>query len=258
IATNMAGRGVDIILGGTPYDEQLHEEVKSLGGLFVIGTERHEARRIDNQLRGRSGRQGDPGETQFYVSLEDDLMRIFGSGRIKSMMGRFGIPEDQPIQSGLISRALESAQQKIEGLNFDARKHTLEYDNVIAHQRSVVYGRRRALLLGDIPHVQSVYYELGEREALERLANEKSNLVGEVQFWDMVRRIILYTTDTLWIDHIDTMEHLRQSVGLRAYGQREPLVEYKKEALIRYRDMEFSLKEQVLVLVEGIGKQAKK
>ncbi len=258
IATNMAGRGVDIILGGAPYEQVLHEEVKALGGLFVIGTERHEARRIDNQLRGRAGRQGDPGETQFYVSLEDDLMRIFGSDRMKKMMGRFGIPEDQPLQSGLINRALESAQRKIEGLNFDARKHTLEYDNVIAHQRSVVYSRRRALLLGDREHVESSYYELGEEAPLRELGQKKVAEVGEQQFWDVVRRIILYTTDTLWIEHIDTMDHLRQSVGLRAYGQREPLVEYKKEALQRYREMEYRFKEQAFSLIETIGEQGKK
>ncbi len=253
IATNMAGRGVDIILGGTPYDDKLHEEVKALGGLFVIGTERHEARRIDNQLRGRAGRQGDPGETQFYVSLEDDLMRIFGSDRIKAMMGRFGIPEDQPIQAGLISRALESAQRKIEGLNFDARKHTLEYDDVLAHQRNVVYGRRRAMVEGDQAHLESAYYELGEKDRLGKLAEEKTTLVGKDQFWDVVRRIILYTTDTLWIEHLDTMEHLRQSVNLRAYGQREPLVEYKKEGLRQYKEMEHRFKEQVITLIEGVG-----
>ena len=138
VATNMAGRGVDIKLGGVPFNEEHYEEVKALGGLFVLGTERHEARRIDNQLRGRAGRQGDPGTTQFYVSLEDDLMRIFGSDRMKNMMGRFGIPEDQPIENRFISNALENAQAKIEGFHFDSRKHTLEYDNVMNHQRNVV------------------------------------------------------------------------------------------------------------------------
>ncbi|MEK7138670.1 MAG: preprotein translocase subunit SecA, partial [Patescibacteria group bacterium] len=135
IATNMAGRGIDIKLGGNPIVKEEYEFVKSVGGLFVLGTERHEARRIDNQLRGRSGRQGDPGETQFYVSLEDDLMRVFGSDKIKNMMGRFGIPEDQPIENRFIGKTLEGAQAKIEGFYFDARKHTLEYDDVMNHQR---------------------------------------------------------------------------------------------------------------------------
>ena len=135
IATNMAGRGVDIVLGGNPPIAGESEEVKKAGGLFVLGTERHEARRIDNQLRGRSGRQGDPGETQFYISLEDEVMRVFGSDRIKGLMGRFGIPEDQPIENRMLSKAIESAQSKIEGFNFDARKHLLEYDDVLNHQR---------------------------------------------------------------------------------------------------------------------------
>ncbi|KKP64814.1 MAG: Protein translocase subunit SecA [Candidatus Nomurabacteria bacterium GW2011_GWF2_35_12] len=146
IATNMAGRGIDIKLGGNPLVKKEYDFVKSVGGLFVLGTERHEARRIDNQLRGRSGRQGDPGETQFYVSLEDDLMRVFGSERIKTMMGRFGIPEDQPIENRFISRSLENAQAKIEGFHFDARKNTLEYDDVMNHQRKVIYQRRQKMM----------------------------------------------------------------------------------------------------------------
>jgi preprotein translocase subunit SecA len=146
VATNMAGRGVDIKLGGIPFDKEKYEEVKALGGLYVIGTERHEARRIDNQLRGRSARQGDPGATQFYVSLEDDLMRIFGSDRIKSMMAKLGVPADQPIENRFISNTLENAQAKIEGFHFDARKHTLEYDNVMNHQRKIIYERRRIML----------------------------------------------------------------------------------------------------------------
>lgn len=253
IATNMAGRGVDIILGGNPSTEEEQEEVKALGGLFVIGTERHEARRIDNQLRGRAGRQGDPGETQFYVSLEDELMRIFGSERIKSMMGRLGIPEDQPIQNSIVSRSLESAQKKIEGFHFDARKHTLEYDNILAYQRELIYNRRRAMVEGSKGHIISTFYALDDIQSLEPLVKEKIELVGEDAFWENVRRIILYTTDTLWVEHIDTMEYLRQSVGLRAYGQREPLVEYKKEATRLFREMERRFREQVLSLVPGIS-----
>lgn len=255
IATNMAGRGVDIILGGNPSTPEEQKEVKSLGGLYVIGTERHEARRIDNQLRGRSGRQGDPGETQFYVSLEDDLMRVFGSDRIKGMMARLGLPEDQPITNGFVSRALESAQKKIEGFHFDARKHTLEYDTVLSYQRGIVYDRRRAMVEGDRGHIISTFYSLGEQGELENIAKEKMKKVGEDAFWDTVRRIILYVTDTLWVEHIDTMEHMRQSVGLRAYGQREPIVEYKKEATRLFKEMEFRLKEQVIQSISTISKQ---
>lgn len=254
IATNMAGRGVDIILGGNPSTEEEQEEVKALGGLFVIGTERHEARRIDNQLRGRSGRQGDPGESQFYVSLDDDLMRIFGSEKIKNMMNRFGMAEDQPITNGIVNRALESAQKKIEGFNFDARKYTLEYDTVLSYQRSIIYSRRRAMVLGDRGHVISTFYAFGGEE-LENLAKEKIDIVGEDLFWENVRRIILYTTDTLWVEHIDTMESMRQSVGLRSYGQREPLVEYKKEATRLFKEMEERLKNQVISMVSGISNQ---
>ncbi len=254
IATNMAGRGVDIILGGNPSTPEMQEKVRALGGLFVIGTERHEARRIDNQLRGRAGRQGDPGETQFYVSLDDDLMRIFGSERIKGMMGKLGMAEDTPITNGIVSRALESAQKKIEGFNFDARKYTLEYDTVLSYQRSIVYGRRRAMVEGDREHIMTTFYGLGETGTLEELAKNKIALVGEEPFWETVRRIILHTTDTLWVEHIDTMEHMRQSVGLRSYGQREPLVEYKKEATRLFKEMEERFKEQVLAMAGNISK----
>ena len=252
IATNMAGRGVDIILGGNPSTPEEQEHIKALGGLFVIGTERHEARRIDNQLRGRSGRQGDPGETQFYVSLEDELMRVFGSERIKALMIRLGLPEDQAIQNSIVSRSLESAQKKIEGFHFDARKHTLEYDTILSYQRELIYSRRRAMVEGDRGHVISTYYALGEGEQLETIAKEKIELVGEDAFWENVRRVVLFTTDTLWVEHIDTMEYLRQSVGLRSYGQREPLVEYKKESTKLFKEMEERLKDQVVNLVSGI------
>jgi preprotein translocase subunit SecA len=255
IATNLAGRGVDIILGGNPSTPEQQAEVKAIGGLFVIGTERHEARRIDNQLRGRSGRQGDPGETQFYVSLDDDLMRIFGSERIKGMMARLGLPEDQPIASGFVSRALESAQKKIEGFHFDSRKHTLEYDTILSYQRGIIYSRRRAMVEGDLQHVESEFYQLGDRAVLEPIVEEKTKEVGTEQFWETVRRIILYVTDTLWVEHIDTMEHMRQSVGLRAYGQREPLVEYKKEGTRLFKEMESRLQEQVFQAISTISKK---
>lgn len=254
VATNMAGRGVDIKLGGVPFDSKHYEEVKELGGLFVLGTERHEARRIDNQLRGRSGRQGDPGATQFYVSLEDDLMRIFGSDRIKNMMGRFGIPEDEPIDNRFISKTLESAQAKIEGFHFDSRKHTLEYDNVMNHQRKVVYERRRTMLAGtydDLENfLESLYMEYPD---LREIVIEKRAKVGDTSFFETVRRIALYTTDTLWVEHLETMEYTRSSVNLRAYGQREPLIEYKKEGLRLFRNMEAMFKEQVTSLIKTMN-----
>ena len=178
IATNMAGRGVDIVLGGNPPIAGEGEEVKKAGGLFVLGTERHEARRIDNQLRGRSGRQGDPGETQFYISLEDEVMRVFGSDRIKSLMGKLGIPEDQPIENRMLSKAIESAQSKIEGFNFDARKHLLEYDDVLNHQRKIIYDRRRKILYGEndfiLEELKSIF--ASEPEKIKDL--EKESGVG--------------------------------------------------------------------------------
>jgi preprotein translocase subunit SecA len=257
VATNLAGRGVDIKLGGVEATPVQSEEIQALGGLFVLGTERHEARRIDDQLRGRAGRQGDPGETQFYVSLEDDLMRVFGSDTIKNMMGRFGIPEDQPIEQSLISKAIESAQRKIEGFNFDARKYTLEYDDVMNHQRKTIYERRRAMLLSDRAAIEAFLVELqASHPDLETLIPERKKLVGEDAFFEAVRRIVLYTTDTLWVEHLETMEYLRSSVNLRAYGQREPLIEYKKEGLRLFRDMETSFREQVAGLIRSMNTEA--
>lgn len=254
VATNMAGRGVDIKLGGVPYNEEKYEEVKALGGLFVVGTERHEARRIDNQLRGRSGRQGDPGATQFYVSLEDDLMRIFGSDRIKSIMAKIGVPEDQPIDNKFISNTLENAQAKIEGFHFDSRKHTLEYDNVMNHQRKVVYERRRVMLSGNYDEIQIFLNSLViEYPKLEETITQKRAALGDALFFETVRRIALYTTDTLWVEHLETMEYTRSSVNLRAYGQREPLIEYKKEGLRLFREMEINFKEQVFSLINTIN-----
>jgi preprotein translocase subunit SecA len=255
IATNMAGRGIDIKLGGNPIVKEEYDFVKSVGGLFVLGTERHEARRIDNQLRGRSGRQGDPGETQFYVSLEDDLMRVFGSERIKTMMGRFGIPEDQPIANRFISRALESAQAKIEGFHFDARKHTLEYDDVMNHQRESIYSRRRKMIFADKTEIGNLLNQIleGREEKYKEMIKEKREKIGDEVFFETVRRIALYTTDTLWMEHLEAMDYLRSSVNLRAYGQREPIVEYKKEGLHMFREMEETFKDQVLSLIETIS-----
>ena len=257
VATNMAGRGIDIILGGMPSTEESRAEIRDIGGLFVLGTERHEARRIDNQLRGRAGRQGDPGETRFYVSLEDDLMRVFGSDRIKQMMGRFGIPEDQPIENSLINKSLESAQKKIEGFHFDARKYTLEYDNVLSHQRTIVYARRRTMLMAQQNDVEQYLAEfIGADETMRALITEKQASVGDVAFLETFRRIVLYVTDLLWTDHLETMDYLRTSVNLRAYGGREPLVEYQREGLRLFRDMESAFRSQVSDMIGTINVQA--
>ncbi len=239
IATNMAGRGVDIKLGGPQATPEEVEEVRALGGLFVLGTERHEARRIDNQLRGRAGRQGDPGETQFFVSLEDDLMKVFATDTIKNMMGRFGIPEDEPIQAGLISKGLENAQTKIEGFHFDARKHTLQYDDVLSTQRKSVYDRRRKILTGTEEVVMeewnAVYAIRTEEE--KAAIDAKKALIPEKEFTNVVRQVMLQAISLFWIDHLELMDYSRQSVNLRAYGQRDPLVEYRKESLRLYKEM---------------------
>ena len=257
IATNMAGRGIDIKLGGNPIIDEEYEAVKNAGGLFVLGTERHEARRIDNQLRGRAGRQGDPGETQFYVSLEDDLMRVFGSERIKNMMGRFGIPEDQPIENKFIGKQLEGAQAKIEGFHFDARKNTLEYDDVMNHQRQSIYERRQKMMRADKEEIEKLLEQVlegrEEKEKLEQVIKEKREKLGDQAFLETVRKIALYTTDTLWMEHLEAMDYLRSSVNLRAYGQREPIVEYKKEGLFMFKEMEQVFKEQVLSLIQTIN-----
>ncbi len=253
VATNMAGRGIDIILGGIPATDESRKEIQDLGGLYVLGTERHEARRIDNQLRGRAGRQGDPGETQFFVSLDDDLMRVFGSERIKGMMGRFGIPEDEPIKNSMITKSLEGAQKKIEGFHFDARKYTLEYDNVLSHQRNIVYSRRRTMLLSKKEDVEA-YLDtfVGGDESLAAVVAAKRAQVGNETFLETFRRIVLFVTDTLWVEHLETMDHLRSSVNLRSYGGREPLVEYQREGLRLFRDMEASFRAQVSELIGTI------
>ncbi|MEI8270936.1 MAG: preprotein translocase subunit SecA, partial [bacterium] len=257
IATNMAGRGIDIKLGGNPIVEEEYQFVKNAGGLYVLGTERHEARRIDNQLRGRAGRQGDPGETQFYVSLEDDLIRVFGLDRIKNMMGRFGIPEDVPIENKFIGKQIEGAQEKIEGFHFDSRKNTLEYDDVMNHQRQSIYERRQKMMRAEKEEIEklieTVLENREEKEKLKQVIIEKRNKLGEQAFLETVRRIALYTTDTLWMEHLEAMDYLRSSVNLRAYGQREPIVEYKKEGLMMFREMEQVFKEQVLSLMQTIN-----
>jgi len=252
IATNMAGRGVDIKLGGNPGTPEDAERVKSAGGLSVIGTERHEARRIDNQLRGRSGRQGDPGETQFYVSLEDSLMRIFASDMIKRVMGTFKIPEDEPIFNSMITRSLEKAQTKIEEFNFDARKHVLSYDDVLNLQRQSIYARRRALLTGSIEDIDVELARIAENdEAFAQSIEVKKRELG-VAFYVAVRRLLLQTVDYLWVDHLEAMEYLRSSVNLRAYGQRDPLVEYKKEGLRMFQALESEYIERAKDLISQI------
>ncbi|MDD4531631.1 MAG: preprotein translocase subunit SecA, partial [Candidatus Pacebacteria bacterium] len=248
IATNMAGRGVDIYLGGKPSTPEENEEVKKLGGLFVIGTERHEARRIDNQLRGRAGRQGDPGTTQFFVSLDDDVIRIFGGDRIKALMERFNIPEDVPIENGLISSSIESAQGKIEGFNFDARKHVLEYDDVLNKQRETMYSKRDQIL--ESGNLKETILPLLEKHGYTLEAYEKKESeVGSENMRKIEKVAGLRVIDTLWIEHLENMDSLKDSVRLRAYGQRDPLVEYKKEALIMFKEL---LENYEKTLIESI------
>jgi preprotein translocase subunit SecA len=242
LATNMAGRGVDIKLGGPDATPELAAEIRALGGLFVLGTERHEARRIDNQLRGRSGRQGDPGATQFFVSMDDTLMRVFGGDRVKSLMGTFGIPEDQPIEMRLLSSTLESAQTRIEGFHFDARKQVLAYDDVLNQQRTIIYARRRQLLAGDAAEVARFRNELiNTIPDVEATLEAKQAELGTAEFTDLFRRVILQMVDTLWVEHLEVMNYTRSSVNLRAYGQRDPLIEYRKEGTRLFREMQYAV-----------------
>lgn len=234
VATNMAGRGVDIILGGNPADPEEAKKVVASGGLHVIGTERHEARRIDNQLRGRAGRQGDPGSSQFFVSLEDDLMRIFAADRIKSLMNMLKIPEDQPIEAKMVSGAIESAQSKIEGFNFDLRKHILEYDDVMNKHREVIYKKRKEfLMVADWKtEIANWLHKDEEKKAFEDKIKELGDKFNEVS-----RIVALRILDMFWLEHLENMEYLRESVRLRAYGQKDPLVEYKSEGHKMFKEM---------------------
>jgi preprotein translocase subunit SecA len=258
VATNMAGRGVDIKLGGAPFNKEAYDKVKTLGGLFVLGTERHDARRIDNQLRGRSGRQGDPGETQFFVSMEDHIMRVFASDAAKSMMGRLGIAEDEAIENRLITKSLENAQEKIEGLNFDARKQVLEYDDVLNFQRKTFYERRRNILSGDDKVILD-YLEKISQNALPEIKeaiSKKRKEISEENFIKAFRELCLQTSDMFWVEHLEMMDYLRSSVNLRAYGQRDPLVEYKKEGLKLFKEMEESIENAILGNLTRINEES--
>ena len=237
IATNMAGRGVDIVLGGNPPEAAEAERVKQVGGLFIIGTERHEARRIDNQLRGRGGRQGDPGTTQFFISLEDDLLRIFGGDRIKKMMDMLKIPEDEPIQAGILSKSIEDAQTKIEGMNFDIRKHLTDYDSVMNKHRDVIYRKRLEALEKSDDEIYAYLKELIDKANLAAEFTKREEEVGKSNLIQAGRAITLQTIDYFWQDHLDTMDHVRDAVRLRAYGQQDPLVEYKNEANKQFRQL---------------------
>ncbi|MBE3591829.1 MAG: preprotein translocase subunit SecA [Thermoanaerobacter sp.] len=349
IATNMAGRGTDILLGGNPefiakkkmleegYSKEIineaagygpvsgeevkkareryfelleeakketekeHDEVVKLGGLYIIGTERHEARRIDNQLRGRAGRQGDPGESRFYISLEDDLMRLFGSERVKNMMDSLGIDDDQPIEHKILTKQIEQAQKKVEGINFDTRKHVLQYDDVMNKQREIIYAQRRKVLEGEnlkesilemvksiiernveiytagskypeewdikglLDHLYDMFLEKDsvvidididrlDKEVLTDIIYEeavrqyekKEAEIGPEQMREIERIVLLRVVDTKWMDHIDEMDQLRQGIGLRAYGQVDPLIEYKKIAFDMFEDLIQSIQEDTV------------
>ncbi len=282
IATNMAGRGVDI---------KIDEEVAKLGGLFILGTERHESRRVDNQLRGRSGRQGDPGESRFFLSLEDDLLRIFGSERIQVIMDKLGLQEGEAIENKFVTRAVENAQKKVEEYNFDIRKHLLDYDNVANTQRSVIYKQRKEILEKDsikdtildfiddvtesmvdsylenlidlkalrikFKQIFNLEIELDEKEndrekIIEQLRNlvlnaykEKEDILQD-QMRELEKNILLQVLDSAWREHLKNMDALRESIGLRGYGQRDPLVEYKKASFEMFEDMINNLKEDSL------------
>ncbi|GKX30470.1 protein translocase subunit SecA [Vallitalea longa] len=293
IATNMAGRGTDIKLG---------EGVVEVGGLKIIGTERHESRRIDNQLRGRSGRQGDPGESKFYISLDDDLMRLFGSERMQATVTRLRLPEGEPIAAGILSNAIEKAQKKVEGNNFSIRKHLLDYDQVMNEQREIIYGERKKVLEGDnmrdyvmkmieevigrfvdshagedqefdewdlpglmeslneIIPIKSISTTQEEREALTKekfkkllydkaikLYEEKEQEFDDEELMREAERVILLkSVDQKWMDHIDNMDQMRQGIGLRAYGQRDPLVEYKFIGFDMFEEMSNNIQETTL------------
>jgi len=241
VATNRAGRGVDIILGGNPANSEEAEKIKNLGGLFIIGTERHEARRIDNQLRGRAGRQGDPGSSQFFLSLEDDLLRIFGGDRIKNLMQAFKLPDDVPIESGLVSKAVNQAQTKIEGLNFDIRRHLLDFDDILNKQRAFIYGQRQKIL----KTIEEGNFQLLFREITNKdlSPEEKTKLTPELE--NYLGQQMLRIIDLLWMENLESLEALRETVSLRAYGQHEPLVEYRQESYRLFKNFQANFRNLV-------------
>jgi preprotein translocase subunit SecA len=325
IATNMAGRGTDILLGGNPEYmaaqktrevtdpaervrieaeireqwQREHEEVVSLGGLHILGTERHESRRIDNQLRGRSGRQGDPGSSRFYLSLEDDLMRIFGGDRLKGWMERLGMQEGEPIEHGMVTKSIERAQKQVEGRNFEARKHLLEYDDVMNKQRETIYTLRRSILDGRegkeyilnaadeiVSYLVETHYPEDQREhpdeaelnaelydyfgvdlrtagvdlettpraavkdtiidAVNGRYEEKESAIGPEMMRLHEKYILLQVIDQQWKDHLLNIDHLKEGIGLRGYGQRDPLVEYKKESFELFTEMMERIQDRVV------------
>ncbi len=258
VATNMAGRGVDIILGGTPPNEKEAEKVRESGGLFVLGTERHEARRIDDQLRGRCGRQGDPGESRFFISLEDSLMRIFGAEKIQGLMERFNLPDETPIDVKYVSGIIESAQKRVEGHHFDARKHVLQYDEVLFKHREKFYNLRNEILeraevedRNSLDSLRSYILDiLKKHEKSEDEYLQKEEELEENEMRNIERFVVLRTLDFLWKDHLTMMDELREAVRLRAYGQKDPLVEYKREGHKAFQDLmvniEFEIAERIL------------
>ncbi len=238
LATNMAGRGVDIILGGAPADrgkqdwQKEHEEVIKLGGLHVIGTERHEARRIDNQLRGRSGRQGDPGSSRFFISLEDDIMRLFGGDKVANLMTAFKMPENIPLEHAMVSKAIEQAQVKVESFHFDTRKRLVDYDDVMNKQRELIYKKRRQFL--EKPTILAI---IEKTSAAKKIYQERQKELGEAMMAELERWLGLSVIDYLWMEHLDATDDLREGIGLRGYGQRDPLVEYKSEAYRMFQEL---------------------
>ena len=300
IATNMAGRGTDITLG---------EGVPELGGLAILGTERHESRRIDNQLRGRSGRQGDPGSSQFFLSLEDDLMRIFGADNITGIMDKLGMEEDEPIEHSLITKSIERAQKKVEDHNYNIRKYVLEYDDVMNQQREVLYEQRRRILRNEslretinemidklvtdsvdayadeklypeewdyeglYKHLSQYFLteeimtpqdmeEYTRQELLERLLEiaheeyqDRVNMLGDAMFSQLEKAIMLRVVDNKWMEHLDNMDMLREGIGLRAYGQKNPLVEYKFEAFEMFQNMVAAIQDETIMALYKIRAQ---
>lgn len=256
VATNMAGRGVDIVLGGNPPDDEQKTKVLELGGLYVLGTERHEARRIDNQLRGRSGRQGDPGSSQFFISLEDDLMRVFAPKYLSGMMKKLGWPEDEPIEHKMVTKAIEMSQSKIEGFYFDIRKLILEYDDVINKQRTAFYQMRDEVLKKDEgdklkDYIINIFLETNE-EFPEKDFQERASVLEEEKLLEILKAVSLRLLDTLWLEHIEKMEFLRDSTSLRAYGGKDPLIEYKRESYYFYKDLEQRFKALLVNNVKNI------